>query len=423
MNRIEEWKLETDAAVDDLDPMQHLKNLDYPRRSGTKGEEKAAGYIEQVLKQSGYEPAVSEFQYPKPKLGSRIIPPLVLMIWLVLSLINIRFWNSNLIVSIFVLMLPVALILVILSFGRLMRYFAGRRIKRLRKVEKERDEGTLKPDQVISSRNVIAEIGPEDAEQQVLFTAHFDSISSRIPMRLMTISMMIGFLGLLIYSVLYLVNLIVESNFMAANFAAFAIFAAFLAVALGIVFVSRSLRSNKSHGIIDDGTGVAILLELAKFVKLHPIPGYRFIFGFYGSEESGLVGSTYDFMNREVDKQRLRVISVDMIGEKPPLAYVKRIGLVAGARMDSDLNEQIVSIAEALDIEIEGKNFPYPGSDFATYMLVGGCTANWIINRSRLIHSQNDHLGNVNEELVNDALKLMVALLLQKGGRRIERED
>jgi Zn-dependent M28 family amino/carboxypeptidase len=192
--------------------------------------------------------------------------------------------------------------------------------------------------------------------------------------------------------------------------------AAFLAVALGIVFASRSLRSNKSHGIIDDGTGVAILLELAKFVKQHPIPGYQFIFGFYGSEESGLVGSTYDFMHRELDTKRLRVISVDMIGEKPPLAYVKRVGLVGGARMDSALNEQIVSIAEALGIEIEGKNFPYPGSDFAPYMLVGGCTANWIINRSRLIHSKNDHLGNVDEELVKDALRLMVAYLLQKKG-------
>jgi putative aminopeptidase FrvX len=207
--------------------------------------------------------------------------------------------------------------------------------------------------------------------------------------------------------------MIVDGNFIAANLPAYAVFASILAVLLGIVFLSRSLRSNKSHGIIDDGTGVAILLELSKLVKARPIPGYKFIFGFYGSEESGLIGSTYDYMKREIDKDRLRVISVDMIGEKPPLAYVKKIALIRGAIMDPTLNEQIVSIAESLDIEIEGKNFPYSGSDFAPFMLLGGCRANWIINRSRLIHSKNDHLGNVNEILVNDAMKLIAGYLLQ----------
>jgi lipid-A-disaccharide synthase-like uncharacterized protein len=413
MARVEDVRHEIDAATADLDPMPHLRNLDYPRRSGTEGEGKAATYIAQQLKQFGFEPAVHEFQYPKPKLRSRILPPMVMLLWLALSLANIRFWNSNLIVSLVVLMVPSALILAILNFGRLMRYFSRRRIMRLKKVEEQSMDGTLDPDQVITSRNVIAEIGPEDAEQQILFTAHFDSISSTIPTRLMMISMLIGFVGALVYSVLYLVNMIVDGNFIAANLPAYAVFASILAVLLGIVFLSRSLRSNKSHGIIDDGTGVAILLELSKLVKARPIPGYKFIFGFYGSEESGLIGSTYDYMKREIDKDRLRVISVDMIGEKPPLAYVKKIALIRGAIMDPTLNEQIVSIAESLDIEIEGKNFPYSGSDFAPFMLLGGCRANWIINRSRLIHSKNDHLGNVNEILVNDAMKLIAGYLLQ----------
>jgi len=423
MERADEIGRKAEAAIADLDPIQHLKHLDYPRRSGTEGEKKAAAYVAKVLKEIGYKPAVSEFQYRKPKPGSRLILPLVMLIWLALSLVNVKYWNSNRIVSWIVLLVPAALFLAILNFGRLTRFFSDRRIKGLRKVEKERKEGTQNPDQVITSRNVIVEIGPEQAEQHILFTAHFDSIASRIPMRLMTISMMLGFIGLLIYSVLYLINMFVESNFIEASFPAFVVFASVLAMVLGILFASRSLRSNQSHGIIDDGTGVAILLELAKFVKTHPLPGRKFIFGFYGSEESGLIGSTYDFIKREIDPNRLRVISVDMIGEKPPLAYVKRIALVRGARMDPVFNQQIVSTAEALGIVIEGKNFPYPGSDFAPFMLAGGCSANWLINRSRLIHSKNDHLGNVNEELVNDALKLIVACLLPKEGRKKQKAD
>ncbi len=402
-----------EAATADLDPMQHLKKLDFPRRSGTEGEAKAADYIAGELQQLGCAPAVNEFIYSKPKLRSRIFPPMIVLLWFALSLVNVRFWNSNLIVSLIVLMVPAVLILAILNFGRLIRYFTKQRIKRLKKVEEQSLDGTLDPDQVITSRNVIAEIGPADAEQQILFTAHFDSISSKIPTRLMMISMLIGFVGALVYSGLYLANMIIEGDFIAANLPAYTVVASILMVLLGIGFLSRSMRSNTSHGIIDDGTGVAILLELARLLKTHPIPGYRFIFGFYGSEESGLIGSTYDYMKRDVDKNRLRVISVDMIGEKPPLAYVKKIALIRGAIMDPTLNEQIVSIAEALGIEIEGKNFPYSGSDFAPFMLLGGCKANWIINRSRLIHSKNDHLGNVNEALVKDAMKLMAGYLIQ----------
>jgi hypothetical protein len=421
MERPDELKHETEAVLTDLDPIKHLKKLDYPRRSGTEGEEKAAAYITQVLKENGYEPVLSEFQYSKPKVRSRVIPPLIFLIWLVLSLVNIRFWDSHVVISALVLLLPLGLVLAILNFGRVMRYFSNRRIKDLRKVEKQREDGTLKVDQVITSRNVVAEIGPEDAEQQILFTAHFDSISSRIPMRLSLVGAMIGFLGFLIYSGLYGISVFGGQNFIEANYPAYVIYASILAVSLGIFFTSRALRSNVSHGIIDDGTGVAILLELAEFAKKQSISGFKFIFGFFGSEESGLIGSTYDFINREVDKNKLRVISVDMIGEKPPLAYVKRIALIRNARMDPALNEQIVSIAEELDIKIEGKSFPYPGSDFAPFMLTGGCAANWISNRSRFIHSKNDHLGNVNEELVKDALTLIVAYLLHKKSRSISK--
>ena len=79
------------------------------------------------------------------------------------------------------------------------------------------------------------------------------------------------------------------------------------------------LNTQRAHGIIDDGTGTAILLELARFLKDQSVSNTRFTFGFFGAEEAGLVGSTFYYLNREVDKDKLHVISVDMIGEKPPL--------------------------------------------------------------------------------------------------------
>ena len=204
---------------------------------------------------------------------------------------------------------------------------------------------------------------------------------------------------------------VVSGAFLAPYFPSFAIFALVTLALLEVSFLSRLFRSNVSHGVIDDGTGVAILLELAKFVQEHEIP-VKFTFGFFGAEESGLVGSTHYYMHRAVDKSKLHVISIDMIGEKPPLSYVKGIYPVFKRRMDATFNKRIASIAQALDIEIKGKHFPYPGSDFGQFMLDGGCTTNWLINRSRMIHSRRDNLGNVNPALVNDALKLVVAYLL-----------
>jgi putative aminopeptidase FrvX len=301
-----------------------------------------------------------------------------------------------------------------------MRFLLGRRRRKLQQVEARISDQTLHVDQVITSQNVIAEVGPENAEKQLLFTAHYDSISSMIPMRVTMICAILGFIGLMLYSLLYLANVITvaffELNFIGLYFPFFAVFALVVLALIEIFFLSRTFRGNVSHGIIDDGTGIAILLELAKFLKNHIIPGYKFAFGFFGAEESGLVGSAYYYINRTVDKSKLHVISIDMIGERPPLSYVKGISLVRKLGMDAAFNAQIASIAQLFGIEIKGKNFPYPGSDFGHFLLDGECATNWLISQSHLIHSKRDNLGNVNEELVNDALKLMVAYLLQRDG-------
>jgi hypothetical protein len=416
MDKNSELKSKTEGIMENLDPLAHLKNLDYPRRAGTDGERKAAAYITDVLEGRGFAPLVQEFKFEKPKLLPKLIPPLVLLIWTTLSLVNLRVWNNSLVISILLLFLPLALILAILNLDALMRVSIKRRMKRLAKIEKNIEIGKLRSEKVITSRNVIAETGQEDADTQVLFTAHFDSISSKIPMGVMKITMILGAVGFLLYSLLYLTNTITSRfynlDFMQLYFPYFALLASVFVVALLIAFISRLFRGNDSHGIIDDGTGTAILLELANFLKDQDIPNTRFTFGFFGAEEAGLVGSTYYYLNREVNQDRLRVFSVDMIGEVPPLAYVKHIYPVRKLNMDADFNQNLASVAEALEIKIEGKPFPYPGSDFGAFLIDGGCQTNWLINKSKLIHSKKDNYDNLNQDLVVDALKLLVGLFL-----------
>jgi hypothetical protein len=404
-----------DELLADLDPIQHLRNLDYPRRAGTEGDRQGVTYIAQTLRDNGIDPVVQEFQFAKRPVLRRLLIPLVLLVWTVLSMANIRIWDSNPIISLFVLLLPGILIAFILAMNWIMPYVLGRRRTKLLKTAAKIQEGTLPPERVISSQNVLAFIGPEDAEQEILFTAHHDSIAGKLPRKVTGICAILGFAGFVLYSLAYLANTLTQAfldlDFLGAYYAVFAVLALVGLIGLGIFFVARLFRGNASHGIIDDGTGVAILLELAKHLKTHEIPGVRFTFGFFGAEEAGLVGSTHYYLHREVDKSKLRVITIDMIGEKPPLAYVKGIFLVGKRRLGTTFNEQIVEIAQALDIQIKGKTFPYPGSDFGHFLLDGGCTTNWLINGSRMIHSKRDKLDNVNQDLVRGALQLMVAYL------------
>jgi hypothetical protein len=410
-------KQKTDLIFEHLDPIQHLRNLDYPRRAGTEGDRKASAYIARVLEEYGFNPIIDEFHFSKPKILPRLILPLFLFLWILLSLVNLQFWESNLTLSIVILVFPLFLILAVFNFDQVMKYFFGRQRRKLLQVASKMEDRTLPIDQVITSQNVFAEVGPENTEKQVLFTAHFDTISSIIPMRLMNICAMLGFIGLILISLLYLANVITASsldlNFLELYFPFFVPFALIVLVLFEVFFLARLFRGNESHGIIDDGTGVAILLELAKFLKNHKTPGYKFTFGFFGAEESGLMGSAYHYTNHVLDRNKLHVISIDMIGERPPLSYVKGIYPIRRRQMDPTFNAEIASIARVLDIEIKGENFPYPGSDFGHFMLDGNCTTNWLINGSHLIHSKHDNLSNVNEPLVKDALKLMIAYLLQ----------
>lgn len=406
-------KAQVEILTANLDAVQHLRNLDYPRRAGTEGDHKAAAYIDQVLRDHGLETTTQTFHFEKRKVLPRLILPVILLAWTMLSLANVRYWGNNLIVSLAVLALPLALVLLVLNMKQFVRYSFGRRRKKLAQVETKLAKETLRADQVITSQNVIAEIGPDGAEKQILFTAHMDSISSKLPSMVSMFCMLLGLIGFLSYSIVYLLH-VIRGPFLHLDFPFWTGLALTTLVLLEISFVSRMFKGNASHGIIDDGTGVAILLELAQYVQEHPIPGIKFTFGFFGAEEAGLIGSAYYYLRRADSKVKPHVISIDMIGEKPPLAYVKEIS-VGRLRMGEAFNEQIASIAESLEIEIKGKKFPYPGSDFGHFMIGGGCTTNWLINKSRVIHSRKDRLGNVNQDLVNDALRLVVAYLSRLG--------
>jgi putative aminopeptidase FrvX len=304
----------------------------------------------------------------------------------------------------------------IFGFEFFMRFFLKRQRKQSESLELKIQQEKLTEQElkrIITSQNIVAEIGPQNAKHQFFFTAHFDSVSSKLPMRYIKIAGIFSFGSFFLFSLAYNLNflfiLVFDSYFMNSWTALYFGLVLICLFSLETLILMRTFRGNESHGIIDDGSGVAILLELAKFLKNQEITNHKFTFGFFGAEEAGLIGSSYYHRNSSIP-QNTHIISVDMIGEKTPLTYIKGIHPIIKKKLNPSFNDQLVSIANQLDIELKGSNFLYPGSDFA-HWLYDGYKTNWLINGSKYIHSKHDRLKNVDEGLVNDALRLLLAYI------------
>ena len=85
MNNAADLSATINDLVADLDPIQHLQALDYPRRAGSDGDRRGVDYIAQTLRDNGVEPTVQEFQFAKPKVLRRLISHLVLVLWTLLG--------------------------------------------------------------------------------------------------------------------------------------------------------------------------------------------------------------------------------------------------------------------------------------------------------------------------------------------------
>lgn len=74
--------------------------------------------------------------------------------------------------------------------------------------------------------------------------------------------------------------------------------------------------TSNTKGVIDNGSGVAAVLEIAAVLENYPLP-FRIVFIFFGCEEYYLTGSKY-YLSQLSDKERENIIgciNIDMIGD------------------------------------------------------------------------------------------------------------
>ncbi|MHA1683526.1 MAG: M28 family metallopeptidase [Promethearchaeota archaeon] len=402
--------------------MSHLEALDLPRNIGSQGEVEARDYIIKNVEGLGLKPDVHEFVHVKSRGLKKMMLPLLGILWAALALLTLPMPSRSTLLF-FTFSIPVVLfpVFVIGGFFLLPR-MASKKIKKQivmmddSRVKIEENKEDWKS-HLVDGKNLIVSIGPADAKEHLVLTAHYDSIATRIPGRFLYTGGLLGGAAFIIFSGSYVINFFMVifggKNFMLLALPLFLSILLVGIIPLEILLIGRVLKHDGSHGIIDDATGVAILLELMVMVAGIKNLQCKVTFCFFSGEEIGLVGSKNYFFDvgSAWSKDNTTILSVDMIGEVGPLTYVTGLGVLGKTRLDASINEKIVTVAKKLGIEVKGKPFLYPGSDFGAWF-VHGYKTGWIINKSHVVHTTRDTLSALNKELVAGALKLCAGVVL-----------
>ncbi len=414
-----EFKRKIDELCKGIHPYEHIESMDYPRMVGTEGAQRGAEYIENKFREYGYEPKIEEFYFPQSSATSRSILPIGITLICVFSLINISFIKGILgtIFALLILSIPIIVLLLILKLEVVFKKILAWNWKKIQKSFQQMEIG-ISNKSVKKGKNIYVEYTPPEFDEHLYLTAHYDSTTLRINLFTIKICLFFGIIAAILYFSGYFLHYFYQItrglDFFGANSPIFVIIFFIFIVPLDIILFGRAFRTNTSHGANDDLTGVALILDLAKITKLVK-PKIKITFIAFSAEEAGLFGSAYHYhKNKEYfQSANVHVVSIDLVGEIPPLSLVERIKPVFGIPLSKEFNNEMVKLAHKLGIEVKLRKILYPGSDFAHWFLDGYQT-NWIMTPSNYIHSSKDVAQNVNQSLLNSCLKLFVAYLIQK---------
>ncbi|MBD3198068.1 MAG: M28 family peptidase [Candidatus Lokiarchaeota archaeon] len=309
--------------------MNHIKALAYNRSASSIGESKAISYIENEIEESGITSNRHYFKWM-----NRV--SLLIRGGYLLILLNLIIFRQFLIVVIF--------------------FFSKQLFKKTR-------EMSLLPKE--SSKNLYSYISNNNDNLKrpvIIFSAHYDSESTIIPYRLqriifnfywIVIFFYVGLIFFLTFSfIMGLLNPIANFEFFLTIDITVSLFGIFVSVPLLLLV----LIERETSGSIDNASGVAILIELAKYAKQNPLNNVDLLFIWTGAEEGGLKGSKkfckkyFEVLNEKYDLNNSYNINIDMVGSY--IGLLNKNGLIR-RKANSKINKIIQSAAKKLQIPVE----------------------------------------------------------------------
>lgn len=121
---------------------------------------------------------------------------------------------------------------------------------------------------------------------------------------------------------------------------------------------SKEIMKKGIHpGADDNASGVAMMIELAKWVSAQKNWEYNFVFGAYSAHEAGLYGSSHFAKSKLCDSLKIRaVINFDMVGRLDTLSKTVR---VSGAATDSSFHRILLDLNDhPLHFRFDDSNIP-----------------------------------------------------------------
>jgi len=374
-------------------PFQYAKKLSFPRHVGSEGEQKAASFIINFMKEAGYEIKEEYFHiYFTPwsvlKIG--------ISFGLVLLTFSRIFYRTHPFVS------------VIFSLAFVAGMMLSDRIWYIL-LEKKPFKGLLKP---ATSKNIIARPENEPAYKNRLnlfLIAHYDSKSQNLslPMRILFLIVLILSCLLLSYQYMtYAINL---------KHSPFSINLFFSIAAISSIFFLFLKTENKSSGALDNGGSLGVLLSLAEEIKEDVLKNLKITFLFTGAEELGLLGAYAFFQNHEKElkgKESL-LLNLDGVGLKGGVRVVSGSGILS-AGSKGKLYFYIKRTSQKIGIKTSSFDI-LPGlmMDHIPFINHGLDTVSLcsVAKESLVIHTKNDSIKFLDEKSLEEVLSLIKALI------------
>jgi len=325
--------------------LEHVRSLAFNRSATSTGETEALNYIENALMEGTIKTKVEHFNWIGPMRILMRMSYVIILTYLILF----------------------RLFLVIITYFILKNFFE--RTRNISFVNKE------------ESKNIFAKILSKDQTPDrplVILTAHYDSISLNIPYKLQIIIFLIYRLIILFYVLIIIIfstifildylDVVPLSNFVMVLIT----FTSITGVFVSIPILFLAFIESPSSGSIDNASGVAILIELAKLFKKNPLNNMDLLFIWTGAEEWGMKGSKkfcanhFNSLRHEYDLDRSYYINIDMVGSY--IGLLNKTGFIIRRKINYNLNDILEATAKQLKIPLEIFNKTIkPKSDYKMF--------------------------------------------------------
>ncbi|MFX1281327.1 MAG: M28 family metallopeptidase [Promethearchaeota archaeon] len=391
--------------------INHINTLAFNRHASTEGETKCLNYISQELKKENISPTIEPFEWSNT---------LSIVMKLFFSYLFLLILTEQ-ILLLFPKLTWIVLILNVLFFAII--YLGGKYLfssTQVRFIGKKKE-----------AKNLILTIQCKDLHPKrpvIIFTAHHDTASIRYSMTMTKYLYLIEALLLLVFIILtFIISiwslLVLFSNSQLNDTYCLIRNIILIIGTIELILILVSLGNNKSDksiGSIDNASGVAVLLELAKLVKKEPLQKTDVIFLWCGAEERGLWGSKqfckthYEELINDYDMDKSYNINIDMIG-----AYVgllDKIGLFKKRNLNKNLNSVLEASAtqQKMTLKKEWNKIGAGSSDHLSFRAYSKKHENKEFQVTsfssdddvKFIHSKRDTPDKCSAEKLNDCIEI-----------------